>query len=106
MGISLALVSRSPLSTAQKLVQARVYAQGLTLVVLVAAAAFEVSDQRNDRGKYESVETFDKDDPNHVKIVKREVHREEYQGEDQWKGKSNGLGWGFPGAGWKKKLIF
>ncbi|KAL4873710.1 hypothetical protein BDV12DRAFT_51821 [Aspergillus spectabilis] len=44
---SFALVGRNPyLSGQQKLVQARVYAQGLTLAVLVASAAFEISERR------------------------------------------------------------
>lgn len=48
---SFALVGRNPyLSGQQKLVQARVYAQGLTLAVLCASAAFEISDQRRGRG--------------------------------------------------------
>ena len=87
MGLALGLVSKSPFSTAQKLVQARVYAQGLTLAVLVATAAFEISDQRNEKGRYETVTTFDPADPTHSKTVERKVHREAYQGEDQWKGK-------------------
>ncbi|KAJ5727771.1 hypothetical protein N7493_005591 [Penicillium malachiteum] len=52
---SFVLVSRNPyLSGQQKLVQARVYAQGLTLGVLCASAAFEISDQRREgsRGSF------------------------------------------------------
>ncbi|KAJ5633793.1 hypothetical protein N7528_001635 [Penicillium herquei] len=52
---SFVLVSRNPyLSGQQKLVQARVYAQGLTLGVLCASAAFEISDQRRGRGLMEA----------------------------------------------------
>ncbi|KAJ5917483.1 hypothetical protein N7466_011037 [Penicillium verhagenii] len=52
---SFVLVGRSPhLSGQQKLVQARVYAQGLTLGVLCASAAFEISDQRRGRGMLDS----------------------------------------------------
>jgi hypothetical protein len=52
---SFTLVSRIPgLSGQQKLVQARVYAQGLTLGVLCASAAFEISDQRRGRGLLDS----------------------------------------------------
>lgn len=52
---SFALVGRNPyLSGQQKLVQARVYAQGLTLGVLCASAAFEISDQRRGRGLLDS----------------------------------------------------
>lgn len=48
---SFALVGRNPYLTGQqKIVQARVYAQGLTLAVLCASAAFEISDQRRGRG--------------------------------------------------------
>lgn len=45
------MVGRNPyLSGQQKIVQARVYAQGLTLAVLVASAGFEVSDQKRGKG--------------------------------------------------------
>ncbi|KAJ5975891.1 hypothetical protein N7481_009598 [Penicillium waksmanii] len=48
---SFALVSRNPyLSGQQKIVQARVYAQGLTLGVFCASAAFEMSDRRRGQG--------------------------------------------------------
>ena len=48
---SFVVVGRNPyLSGQQKIVQARVYAQGLTLAVLCASAAFEISDQRRGRG--------------------------------------------------------
>ena len=75
------------MSTAQKLVQARVYAQGLTIAVLIATAAFEISDQRNDQGRYETVQTYDPSDPTHKKMIEKRVHKEEYEGEDQWKGR-------------------
>ena len=52
---SFAIVGRNPyLSGQQKIVQARVYAQGLTLAVLVASASFEISDQRKGRGMLDS----------------------------------------------------
>ncbi|RMJ23447.1 hypothetical protein PHISP_05673 [Aspergillus sp. HF37] len=52
---SFMLVGRNPyLSGQQKIVQARVYAQGLTLAVLCASAGFEISDQRKGRGILES----------------------------------------------------
>ncbi|KMU78570.1 LOW QUALITY PROTEIN: mitochondrial hypoxia responsive domain containing protein [Coccidioides immitis RMSCC 3703] len=48
---SFVLVGRNPyLSGQQKIVQARVYAQGLTLAVLCASAAFEIHDQRQGKG--------------------------------------------------------
>lgn len=44
---SFILVGRNPYLTGkQKIVQARVYAQGLTLAVIVSLAAFEISDRR------------------------------------------------------------
>lgn len=48
---SFVLVGRNPyLSGQQKIVQARVYAQGLTLAVMCASAAFEIQDQRRGQG--------------------------------------------------------
>jgi len=69
MAASLGYVWRDKyLTKAQKLVQARVYAQGLTLLVLIASAAFEVHDaRRRAEGKG------------------KEIHREHYKGEDLWK---------------------
>ncbi|KAI5776181.1 hypothetical protein EDC01DRAFT_488815 [Geopyxis carbonaria] len=82
MAASLAIVSRDKyLTTAQKLVQARMYAQGLTLLVLVATAAFEVSDAKN---KNEDILRIA--DPNHPgRMVEKRVHHENYAGEDLWK---------------------
>ncbi|KKK13936.1 hypothetical protein AOCH_005847, partial [Aspergillus ochraceoroseus] len=52
---SFALVGRNPYLTAQqKIVQARVYAQGLTLAVLVASAAFEISESKRVRRELEA----------------------------------------------------
>ncbi|OKL55783.1 hypothetical protein UA08_08875 [Talaromyces atroroseus] len=52
---SFVLVGRNPyLSGQQKIVQARVYAQGLTLAVMCASAAFEIHDQRKGRGLLET----------------------------------------------------
>lgn len=67
MGGSLAWVARDKyLTTAQKIVQARVYAQGLTLAVLVATATLEIADQKKRKAAG--------------------IHKEHYAGEDQWKG--------------------
>lgn len=85
MGVSLALVSRNKyLTKAQKLVQARVYAQGLTLLVLVATAAFEVSDAKSGKGRWETIRVRDE---NTGEMVERkiELHKEQYEGEDLWK---------------------
>ena len=90
MALSLGLTSRNPyLSAQQKLVQARVYAQALTVGVLIATAAFEVGDQRKGEGKYETVQVLDPNDPTHKHLIDKKVHKESYQGEDQWKGGYN-----------------
>ena len=87
MAIALGIVGRSPyLSTSQKIVQSRVYAQGLTVAVLLATAAFEIGDQRNGEGRWETVKIVDPDDPEHKHLIEKEVHHERYKGEDQWKG--------------------
>ncbi|KAI9826288.1 MAG: hypothetical protein M1832_000205 [Thelocarpon impressellum] len=86
MGTALALVNRNPyLSNAQKLVQARVYAQGLTLAVLVATAAFEVGDANKGKGRWETVKVLDPNDPEHKHLIEKRVHHERYAGEDLWR---------------------
>lgn len=87
MAIALGLVGRNPyLSTQQKLVQARVYAQGLTLAVLIATAAFEIGDRSEGQGRWETVQILDPDDPEHKHMIEKKIHHESYAGEDQWKG--------------------
>lgn len=67
------LVNRNPyLSGQQKLVQARVYAQFLTLGVLIASAAFEISDRNNETGRYETVKYIDPKDPEHKRMIERQ----------------------------------
>ncbi|KAK5311470.1 Replication factor C, subunit RFC4 [Exophiala xenobiotica] len=67
------LVNRNKyLSGQQKLVQARVYAQFLTLGVLVASAAFEINDSRNETGRYETVRYVDPKDPEHKRMLTRQ----------------------------------
>ncbi|KAI0405784.1 hypothetical protein F4802DRAFT_596748 [Xylaria palmicola] len=86
MGIAMALVSRNRyLTTAQKLVQARVYAQGLTLAVMVASAAFETSDARQGKGRWETVMVLDPNDPEHKHMIEKRIHKEEYEGQDLWR---------------------
>ena len=87
MGIALALVGRNPyLTGAQKLVQARVYAQGLTVAVLIITAAFEIGDRNKGEGRWETIRVLDPDDPTHKNLIEKKVHHEEYKGEDQWRG--------------------
>jgi hypothetical protein len=86
LGISLALVGRNKfLTTSQKLVQARVYAQGLTLAVLIATAALETADAKKGAGRWETVKVLDPEDPEHKHLIEKRVHKEEYEGQDLWK---------------------
>lgn len=89
MALALTIVGRNKyLTTAQKLVQARVYAQGLTLAVLIATAAFETSDARSGKGRWETVLVVDPNDPKHEHLIEKKIHKEEYEGQDLWKGES------------------
>lgn len=86
MGIAMAIVSRNRFLTAsQKLVQARVYAQGLTIAVLIATAAFETADAKSGKGRWETIMVLDPDDPEHKHMIEKRVHKEEYEGQDLWK---------------------
>jgi len=85
MGISFGLVHRNKyLTGAQKLVQARVYAQGLTLAVLLASLALETKDAARKEGRWETVKVLDPRDPTHKRLIEKKVHHERYPGEDQW----------------------
>ncbi|WEW61657.1 Replication factor C, subunit RFC4 [Emydomyces testavorans] len=73
---SFVLVGRNPyLTGAQKIVQARVYAQGLTLAVLCASAAFEIHDQRQGRGVLDALK---------AKKAREESGHEHHATEDLW----------------------
>lgn len=86
MGIALGLVGKNKyLTTAQKLVQARVYAQGLTLAVLIATAALEVGDANQGKGRWETVKVLDPNDPEHKNMIEKKIHHEAYAGEDLWR---------------------
>ncbi|KAJ9635649.1 uncharacterized protein PV06_08813 [Exophiala oligosperma] len=77
MGIAFAMVNRNKYLTGpQKIVQARVYAQFLTLGVLVATAAFEISDSRNSQGRWETVRYIDPTDPDHKRMLEKQVERD------------------------------
>lgn len=79
------IVGRNPYLTGQqKLVQARVYAQGLTLAVVIISLAFETSDSRTGKGRWETVKVLDPNDPTHKHMIEKKVHHERYEGEDQW----------------------
>lgn len=85
MGGSFALVSRSPMSASQKLVQARMYAQGSTLAVLLASFAVEANDATKGKGRWETVKIIDPNDPEHKHLIEKRIHHERYPGEDQWR---------------------
>lgn len=89
---SFVLVGRNPyLSGQQKIVQARVYAQGLTLAVLVASAAFEISDQRKGKGILEAAKRKGKQTAQEVSELEKEaalhptVNPERSEQGDLWK---------------------
>ena len=89
MGLALTLVGRNKyLTTAQKLVQARVYAQGLTVGVMIIAGAFEAKDAKDGSGRWETVMVLDPNDPSHKHLIEKRIHKEEYEGQDLWKGES------------------
>jgi hypothetical protein len=86
MGGSFYLVNRNPyLSGSQKLVQARMYAQGATLAVLLASFAFEANDAGKGKGRWETIKVLDPNDPEHKHLIEKKVHHERYAGEDQWR---------------------
>ena len=94
MGIALGLVGRDPyLSRAQKLVQARVYAQGLTIAILLATALLEVGDASKGKGRWETVMIIDPNDPEHKHLIEKRIHHEAYEGEDLWRGMFNLSSW-------------
>lgn len=81
------LVNRqSAMSGSQKIVQARVYAQGLTLAALLASFAFEGNDVAQGKGRWETIKVLDPNDPTHKHMIEKKIHHERYAGEDQWRG--------------------
>jgi hypothetical protein len=88
MGIAFQIVRRDKyLTGAQKLVQARVYAQGLTIAVLLASFALEAKDATQKQGRWETIKVLDPSDPLHKRLIEKKIHHERYEGEDQWLGK-------------------
>jgi len=86
MAGSFAMVNRNRyLSGSQKLVQARMYAQGLTLAVLLASFAFEANDAQKGKGRWETIKVLDPNDPEHKRVIEKKIHHERYAGEDQWR---------------------
>jgi len=86
MGVALGMVGRNKyLTTSQKLAQARVYAQGLTIAVVLASAVFETTDAKNGKGRWETVMVLDPNDPEHKHLIEKRIHKEDYEGQDLWK---------------------
>lgn len=87
MAISLGLTFQNRyLTFPQKLVQARMYAQGLTLAVLMASAGLYtlddgMSDAERNQGDDEVIR--DPNDPEHP-ITVHHKHKESYSGENYW----------------------
>lgn len=82
---AMGIVGKNPyLSTAQKIVQARVYAQGFTLAAVIISLAFEGNDRMKGSGRWETVKILDPNDPTHKHMIEKKIHHERYAGEDQW----------------------
>jgi uncharacterized membrane protein len=73
------------LSGSQKLVQARMYAQGATLAALLTSFAIEGADAAKGQGRWETIKVLDPNDPEHKHMIEKKVHHESYPGEDQWR---------------------
>jgi len=73
------------LSGSQKLVQARMYAQGATLTALMTSFAFEGNDAAKGKGRWETIKILDPNDPEHKHLIEKRIHHERYAGEDQWR---------------------
>ncbi|KAJ4369979.1 Replication factor C, subunit RFC4 [Neocucurbitaria cava] len=86
MAGSWTLVNRNPyLSGSQKLVQARMYAQGGTLAALLTSFALEGNDAAKGMGRWETIKVLDPNDPEHKHLIEKKIHHERYAGEDQWR---------------------
>jgi hypothetical protein len=87
MAGSWSLVNRNRyLSGSQKLVQARMYAQGATLAALLTSFALEGADAAKGQGRWETIKVLDPNDPEHKHLIEKKIHHERYAGEDQWRG--------------------
>lgn len=87
MAGSWTMVRRNPyLSGSQKLVQARMYAQGSTLAALLTSFAIEGNDAAKGKGRWETIKVLDPNDPEHKHYIEKKIHHERYAGEDQWRG--------------------
>lgn len=86
MGTAWHFINKDKLmTTSQKVVQARVYAQALALAALVATAVFEMNDVKNGEGRWETIKVLDPNDPEHKRMIEKQVQKEMYTGQDLWK---------------------
>ncbi|KAH7412145.1 hypothetical protein DE146DRAFT_266778 [Phaeosphaeria sp. MPI-PUGE-AT-0046c] len=86
MAGSWSMVNRNRyLSGSQKLVQARMYAQGATLAALLTSFAIEGNDAAKGKGRWETIKIIDPNDPEHKHMIEKKIHHESYPGEDQWR---------------------
>ena len=80
------LVSRDHnLTRTQKFGQARIYAQGLTVALVLALAGFTLG-KDDEEGKWDTVLVVDPDDPEHKRMIEKKNLRERYKGQHLWKG--------------------
>lgn len=79
MGISLVIVGKLPMNMSHSVVQARMYAQALTLGVLVVSAGFEMDDVGRARGH-----SVPSEDPS--SRVEASARKKNYEGQDLWQG--------------------
>lgn len=75
------------MTTSQKLVQARMYAQAFTIATLLGSFGLEAKDAAGGKGRWETIKVLDPDDPLHKRLIDKRIHHERYEGEDQWMGK-------------------
>lgn len=55
------------------------------MAVVIASLAFEGVDSAQGKGRWETVRYLDPEDPEHKRVVEKQVHHERYAGEDQWR---------------------
>lgn len=85
ISVAMGIINRNPYQTTQqKLVQARVWAQGATLAAVIVSLAFEGGDRMSKTGRWETVKILDPNDPEHKHFIEKKIHHEKYAGEDQW----------------------
>lgn len=85
ISVAMGIINRNPYQTTQqKLVQARVWAQGATVAAVIISLAFEGSDRMSKTGRWETVKILDPNDPTHKHFIEKKIHHERYAGEDQW----------------------